>query len=90
MFEAASESVILVSVDDKLASKVLKYCTVVAIEKYSILPFPPLFKVSDTWAGPHWAGWISSPSKESLGGGGNGLMEMYQVLCPRRFKTYYI
>ena len=76
-------------VDVKLALKVLKYCTVVAIEKYSILPFLPLFKVSDTWAGPHWAGWISSPSKESLGGG-NGLMEMYQVLCPRCFKTYHI
>ena len=83
-----SESVILAAVGVKLALKILKHCTLVLKIQHFIILSPP-FKVSDTWAGPQWVEWVSSTSKESLGGG-NGLMEMYQVLCPRCFKTNYI
>ena len=48
-----------------------KVCVIVRFglwDHINITLFTPL-RVSDTWVGSHWACRVSSPSKESLGGG---------------------
>ena len=57
-----------------------KVCVIVRFglwDHINITLFTP-FRVSDTWVGSHWACRVSSPSKESLGGGHRW---KFYVLC---------